>query len=230
MLARSFEGRGLSTLSISLVRRHTEMLRPPRALYVPFPFGMPLGHPGDEAQQRRVLDALLALTRYPVPVLHDLTGEPEVDEPASPAQASMIGIRTAEGTDDVATEVGRLRHYQQRWLARTGRTSVGLTGVPVQRFRGLVRFLEAVARGERPDLRERPDDIAWAAFVRYAADDLKALYVEARFVMRPDDGHDAIQRWLWGDTALAPLLVAVRDRLQSSDDPAEKALAFGIAR
>ena len=185
MLARILEARGLTTLSISLVRRHTEMLRPPRALYVPFPFGIALGHPGDPAERHRVLDTLLCLLDAAPPVLHDLAGE-VTDEPMSPVQASVLGVRSArDGTPDLASEVSRLRHYQRRWLERTGRTTVGLTGVPVQRMRGLVRFLEAVARGERPDPRERPPNVPWVYFVRYAADDLKALYVEARFVMRP---------------------------------------------
>lgn len=234
MLARSFEERGLTTLSISLVRRHTELLTPPRALYVPFPFGMPLGHPGDAAQQHRVLDALFGLLDGTPPVLRDLTGEEADDEPLSPAQASHLGVDarsgSSDGAPDLATEVRRLRHYQQRWLERTGRTSVGLTGVPVPRFRGLVRFLEAVARGERPEPRERPDDVPWAYFVRYAADDLKALYVEARFVMRPDDTHDDIQRWLWTGTALGPVLVRVRERLAASDDPTERDVSYGISR
>lgn len=224
------EARGLTTVSISLVRRHTEMLRPPRALYVPFPFGMAVGHPGDTAQQHRVLDALLATLDATPPVLHDLAGG-ATDEPMSPTQASVMGVRAdPDGTADLAAEVSRLRHYHQRWLDRTGRTSVGLTGVPVQRFRGLVRFLEAVSRGERPDPRERPEDVPWAYFVRYAADDLKALYVEARFVLRPDDAPDDVQRWLWGETALGPVLVAVGARLGASADPTENAVAYGISR
>jgi hypothetical protein len=231
VLARTFEARGLTTVTISLVRRHTEMLAPPRALYVPFPFGMPLGHPGDAAQQHRVLDALFGLLDGTPPVLRDLDGEASDDEPMSPAQASVLGVRASSAdTPDLAAEVSRLRHYHQRWVDRTGRTAVGLTGIPVQRFRGLVRFLEAVARGERPDMRERPADMAWAYFVRYAVDDLKALYVEARFVLRPDDGHDDIQRWLWTGTALGPVVVRVGERLAASDDVTERAVAYGIAR
>ena len=230
MLARTLEARGLTTLSISLIRRFTEILKPPRALYVPFPFGMALGHPGAIAQQHRVLAALFALLDGTPPVLEDLTGEAPEDEVASPAQASTVGARSMSDKPDLAAEVSRLRHYQQRWVARTGRTTVGLTGVPVERFRGLVRFLEAVARGERPDPRERRADVSWAYFVRYASDDLKALYVEARFVMRPGDTQDDIQRWLWGETVLGAVLVQVRDRVSASDDPAEKAIASGISR
>ena len=49
MLARALELTGVSTTSISLVREHTEKVKPPRALFVPFPFGHALGRPDDRS-------------------------------------------------------------------------------------------------------------------------------------------------------------------------------------
>ena len=43
MLARVFEATGLSTVQISLLREHTEKVRPPRALFCPFPYGLAFG-------------------------------------------------------------------------------------------------------------------------------------------------------------------------------------------
>ena len=60
-LGHILENAGLSTVSISLVREHTERIVPPRALWVPFEFGRPLGVPGDADFQRRVLVAALKL-------------------------------------------------------------------------------------------------------------------------------------------------------------------------
>ena len=57
MLARAIESEGVATTSISLVREHTEKIKPPRALFVPFPFGHALGRPNDAALQHRVLRA-----------------------------------------------------------------------------------------------------------------------------------------------------------------------------
>lgn len=229
MLARRFEAAGLATVSISLVLEHTTLLRPPRALYVPFPFGLALGHPGDAAQQRRVLDATFALFDGTPPVLRELTGEAD-DEPGAPVQASMLGLDGSGRGGDVAAEVSRMRQYQQHWVTRTGRTSVGLTGVPPTRFRGLVRFLEAVAEGrfERP--RECPPETELPYFIRWCCDDLKALYTEARFVMRPEDSGDAIARWLWAETAVGDLIRRVGRRLNESDDPLARQVAYGIAR
>jgi hypothetical protein len=230
VLARTFEAAGLATVSISLVLEHSAMLKPPRALYVPFPFGLPLGNPGDASQQRRVLDAAFGLLDGRPPVLRELTGEVDNEAPGAPVQASALGSRPAQDVS-VAAEVTQMRHYQERWVARTGRSSVGLTGVPPTRFRGLVRFLEAVAGGDltsRP--RECPPDAELAYFIRWCCDDLKAFYAEARFVMRPEDSGDAVQRWLWGETAVGGLIRQVGERMTASDDPLMRQMAYGVAR
>jgi len=67
LAAAVFEERGISTAGIALVRSVAERLRPPRALAVPFDFGLPLGAAGDAELQLRVLRALLALVTEPGP-------------------------------------------------------------------------------------------------------------------------------------------------------------------
>ena len=71
-LGHFLEREGLATTQISLVREHTAVMKPPRALWVPFELGRPLGEPGDAAFQRRVLMAALdLLDAAPDPVLVD---------------------------------------------------------------------------------------------------------------------------------------------------------------
>ena len=66
------EEEGLPTTQISLVREHTEKIKPPRALWVPFELGRPLGPPNDAAFQKRVLIAALKLLEASGgPVLED---------------------------------------------------------------------------------------------------------------------------------------------------------------
>lgn len=55
LVQRVIEEAEIPTVSISLVREITERLAPPRALFLKWPFGHPLGEPGNVAQQRRVL-------------------------------------------------------------------------------------------------------------------------------------------------------------------------------
>ena len=60
-VAHYLEARGVPTTSISLVRENTVLIRPPRALWVPFPLGRPFGAPHAPDFQRRVLRRALAL-------------------------------------------------------------------------------------------------------------------------------------------------------------------------
>lgn len=232
MLARAIEECGVATTSISMVREHTEKVKPPRALFVPFPFGYALGRPDDPALQHRVLRAALDLLAEPAgPVLRDFPDDAERgDEPAAPTPASAI-TPAASAPADPALETTQMRRYHEQWLARSGgRTALGLTGIPATRFRGVVRFLESFAAGEDADMDERPREMPLPNFIRYCADDLKALYFEGHMAMKPAAGGDEIARWFWAETAMGPLLRRVRDRLDAADDPRSKAAAFGIAR
>ncbi len=55
----------MPTTQISLIREHTEKIKPPRALWVPFELGRPLGVPNDAAFQNRVITAALDLFEAP---------------------------------------------------------------------------------------------------------------------------------------------------------------------
>ena len=49
-------------MSITFRKEITELVKPPRALYLKFPPGKPLGNPGDKAMQMSIIhDALEAL-------------------------------------------------------------------------------------------------------------------------------------------------------------------------
>ena len=49
------EEAGISTIGISIVREYTQDVRPPRSIFLRWPFGHPLGEPFNEAQQHAVL-------------------------------------------------------------------------------------------------------------------------------------------------------------------------------
>jgi hypothetical protein len=232
VLARALEAQDIATTSISMVREHTLKVKPPRALFVPFPFGYAMGRPNDPELQHRVLRAALDLLAEPAgPVLRDFPDDAEPgDQPPAPAQASAIPA-TAGVPEDPVLETTQMRRYHEQWLAASGgRTAFGLSGIAPTRFRGVVRFLQSFAAGEDADLDERPADVPLPNFIRYCADDLKTLYFEGHMAMKPAAGGDEIARWFWAETAAGQLLRRVRDRLDASDDPRWKAAAFGVAR
>ena len=76
LVAAELERRGISTVSICLLRDVAERVRPPRALCVPFRHGYPLDQPGDATRQHRVLEAALRLleTAEMPPALQDFDG------------------------------------------------------------------------------------------------------------------------------------------------------------
>ena len=61
------EKAGIPTASASLLREVTERVNPPRALFVDYPMGYPLGRANQPELQRRILTAMLELVREPVP-------------------------------------------------------------------------------------------------------------------------------------------------------------------
>jgi hypothetical protein len=74
LVAAELERQGISTVALILLKEVAEAVRPPRALWVPFPHGYPLGRPGDPARQHAVIEAALRLLEGPPtagPVLAD---------------------------------------------------------------------------------------------------------------------------------------------------------------
>jgi hypothetical protein len=65
LIAAELERRGISTVAIQLLREVSLRVRPPRALFVPFRHGHPLGEPGEPEGQRALLEAALRMLEDP---------------------------------------------------------------------------------------------------------------------------------------------------------------------
>ena len=55
LIQRAIEHIGIPTIGISIVREYTVKVKPPRTIYLRWPFGHPLGEPLKISQQRAVL-------------------------------------------------------------------------------------------------------------------------------------------------------------------------------
>ena len=66
LIQRIIEDSGIATVGISINRPYTEKVKPPRSIFLRWPFGHPLGEPGHIDQQAAVLgkafDALFSIT------------------------------------------------------------------------------------------------------------------------------------------------------------------------
>ena len=99
-LAHDLETAGIATTQISLIREHSERMRPPRAMWVPFALGRPLGAAGDPVFQRLVLHAALDLLTAPAgPILFDYPEEAP-DEAGEPGWRPDLPVGKAAGLHD----------------------------------------------------------------------------------------------------------------------------------
>jgi len=209
-LGHFLERQGIPTTGISLVREHSEIVRPPRALWVTFELGRPMGIPDDAPFQRRVVQAALdLLTRTDGPFIADY---PEhVAEPADLAGwACPINLAPA-ATDGVAGEIDRLATWYDRARSASGRTTVGVSGLDMPTAGALVS-------------RALGGDLPEAQSLKEAIDDLRAYYLEAASAF-PDPGSPATRKkWFWDDTQLARALLALQPKLAASGDPQHRIL------
>lgn len=68
LIQREIEKAGIPTIGISIVREYSVKVKPPRTVFLRWPFGHPLGEPFKRDQQRVVLaEALRALCDISAP-------------------------------------------------------------------------------------------------------------------------------------------------------------------
>ena len=222
VLAHYFEADGLATTLISLVREHSEQIRPPRALWVPFDFGRPLGIPGDADFQRRALLAALALLDAEEgPVLVDYPEEaPLVDEETG--WACPINLKPPAEADDrgallvaLDDELEKLAPWYDRAVDKQGGTTVGASAIAIEEIPAFVTgFLE----GETP-ANPRPE-VPLSDMLVFACDDLRAYYLEAVSAQPGRAVGAETVDWFWGETTAGNVLWALRSLCRDSGDAA----------
>ncbi len=210
-----FEEQELATTQISLIREHTETIKPPRALWVPFELGRPFGVPNDSEFQRSVLEHALDLLERPSgPVLEDFPEEaPDLEK--SPVQVVcpvqfQSRSNKEEGDsrlmEDFNAEILQLRNWYERALKTRNRTTTGISGLSTAEAAELVsRFIEDETREAlmaEEDLVDR---------IRMACEDLKAYYFEAVSAQpgQPTDS-ESLANWFWGQTHAARVIHEMR--------------------
>ncbi len=220
-LAHIIESLGIATVVISLIRLHTEKVRPPRALWVPFQLGRPLGSPGEPEFQARVLrQALALLERRDGPVLLEDFAADEPRAVDDPDWMPPFESATAAGPDGAALidELARMRPFYDRAVSARGRSTVGLSGLDLpQAVDFLVSCLTAYpASSPAPPLTP-------GQALRFVADDLKAAWTEAASLHgEPSSGQ--LADWLWQRTALGRTLLGLRERALASENAQFKAV------
>ncbi len=98
LIQREIERAGIPTVGISIVREYTEKVKPPRTVFLRWPFGHPVGEPFNLAQQRTVLAeafrALYSITEPGGIVDLPFRWRRESYDPTVWLEAKNIGVRT----------------------------------------------------------------------------------------------------------------------------------------
>jgi len=213
----------LSTTQISLVRNHTETIKPPRALWVPFELGRPLGIPNDaDFQNRVILAALKLLEAKEGPVLEDF---PE-DAPLSAADQGPVACPVDFSTPKEALtdmerllstfneEASQMKTWYDLAKEKRGRTTAGSSGLSQEQ---VMDFIADLIKGEAVD--NPLPNILLGSALKMAVEDLKAYYFEA-VTNQPGQPTDSqtLSDWFWGQTTAAQVINKVREVCMASDD------------
>ena len=221
-LGHYLEEEGIASVAIALIRPQAEKTRPPRALWVPFELGRPIGPPSDAAFQKRVILAALGMLAEgggPARIKDFPDDDPR--EASAPNWRPPIPTTTERGADAVEAELRALAPAYAAWCTRRERSTVGLSGLPPA---ACGEYLAAWLRGERPA--SPIADMSPALALRFVLDDLKAFVLEAALSpgMRPSS--QQLGDWLWNETALGAAIQALRREFLAGDDERLKQLAF----
>ena len=223
-LSYYLEREGVVTTGISLVRENTESMKPPRAMWVSFPLGRPLGKPGDADFQREVIMAALNLfNRHAGPVLEDFPRDlPDLE--ADLRMACPVAFpKKHDRSDNWVMRLTREMDLMKPWYElslrrREGRTLVGVAEQSPSK--------NIVALGELLDAGDLPRDVKW---LKRAVEDLKACYSEAMTAQPGDYDHEAQQVQFWQETVLGEAILALYEQYQRSEDDRLKLIARILA-
>ncbi len=212
------------------MREHTEAIRAPRALWVPFILGRPFGVPNDAAFQRSVLLAALRLLEAPVgsgPLLEDfphdapeqITGDAAQEAFACPVN---FGRAPANDVDAWQQEISDLASWHRLAVARQGRTTAALSGLtPVKASSYIIDYIDNF---NTPPYRA---ELARGLSLRLACEDLKAYYLEAVNAQPGRRAAQQAQAWFWNETVAGRIFIQLREVCLASTDESVK--QFGLA-
>ena len=199
-------------------------MQPPRALWVPFELGRPLGTPDNPAFQKRVLGSVLKLLEADGgPILADFPEDaPESSDDltvlACPVNFTQVHGETA-GTNTLQSafrrEITAMRPWYEISLSKRKRTTVGVSGIELAT---LGDFIYSFVQGKEPE-NPRPDT-PLGYVLKYAVEDLKSYYVEGITAQPGQEGAASrlLQEWFWDETAAGKVLLDLKRVCQASPD------------
>jgi hypothetical protein len=212
VLAYYLEEEGLATTIVSLVRAHSEIIKPPRSLFVPFELGRPLGSPNDHVLQRKVLEQALGLLESDdgTSIISDFDPSNDGTQPdenwSAPTTADfdLDFTNISDVIQRLKDEIDTLAPNYASAKETRGRSSVGVAKMTIDEIADhVVSFLDGPH-----DLSPR-EDLSAAMVLRFGADDLKAFYAEAGSHNGSPSSWQ-LGNWFWRETVAGQILISLR--------------------
>ena len=225
-LAHYIEEGGIPTVIISLVKKHTEVMKPPRALHVPFELGRPFGDANKPNFQRKVLlTALKLLERNDGPVLETFNENVPVSSDEINAQEGWscpVNLPNpeinADNTDKytlaIMNEISLLQPWYDHSLKEMdGRKLDGLTSLSKDE---IIKFLVDWINDQ--DIKSRIEGESIIRALKLAADDLRHFYYQAAMAKPGIKSDLEMGDWFYGQTTAGLLFIEIRKIMMGSDD------------
>ena len=212
MLAHFFESFGLSTVLVGFVKEHIQEIKPPRALWLDFPMGRPLGKPNNPEYQKRIIRTAFELFNEKFgPVLKDFTDiipvkngrmgyalpvELVIDQNEIGSIDSLV--------EEVKAEMESLNSYYSKAVAFRGRTTVGASEVLISDY---VNYISSFVKGEIPQSPRK--GIGPVPLLKLVVEDLQAYYTETITFRDKIDDFEKIGTWFWEETKAGRLILCL---------------------
>ena len=227
-LAHIFESQGFSTVLVGFVKEHIEIIKPPRALWLNFPMGRPLGKPNNPEFQKKVIrTAFDLLEKSSGPVLDDFTeiipvkqGRMSYALPVSLVyKVNQLG-NIDKLAERVQSELSNLLPDYFKALQNVGRTTVGASELEISEF---VPFISEFAKGNKPKSPRK--GLPAIPLLKLVVEDLNAVYTETRIYRDKIDNFEILGKWFWEETHAGKLLLAIEAVSLESDDQVLRQIA-----
>jgi len=212
VLAHFFESYGFSTVLVGFVKEHIQAIKPPRALWLNFPMGRPLGKPNDPEYQKKVIRSAFNLFNSSSgPVLEDFPDIIPVKNGrmgyALPVELVMKKNEIGDVDimlKEVENEIQDLKQAYDNAISDRGRTTVGASEMSLSDFAPfIVSFLkDDIPKSPRKGLGAIPQ-------LKLVVEDLQAYYTEAVTHRDGIDDFEKIGSWFWEETKAGRLILAL---------------------
>ncbi len=195
---------------------------------MPFALGRPLGVAGNADFQKDVLRASFAMLKNATePTIEDYPIEAPV-ESGSSDWSCPVSFAVAEDESISArllAEINLMAPWSAETRAARGRTLFGATGAGKNQVEQVAKALGEIA--DHGNVRDLPTgDISWQfempLLIRHLVDDLRTFYHEAAAAQPGNDmpDHQALNDWIFSDTALGDGIQAIAQHLTHMGDGA----------